>query len=140
MWLHGLVRLIGFEVAQCAENEDRALVLCWIECFLQSTWDSDFSFNDPVFKEHGSSRIALDKQMAKWRLEFKDTDYGIRPSSMPALLPQSHHLLDVPFLPSSTTSPKKATGSSNEPNRARSQDKQEIKDRIDSKRDVCMWR
>mmetsp|Transcript_57754 Transcript_57754/g.116051 ORF Transcript_57754/g.116051 Transcript_57754/m.116051 type:complete len:190 (+) Transcript_57754:208-777(+) len=89
--------------------------LGWIEWFFKTTWDSDFSFNDPVFKEHGSSRIALDMQMAKWRLKFKDTDYGIRPSSMPALLPQSHHLLDVPYLPSSTTSPKKVTGSSNEP-------------------------
>mmetsp|Transcript_57755 Transcript_57755/g.116054 ORF Transcript_57755/g.116054 Transcript_57755/m.116054 type:complete len:145 (+) Transcript_57755:208-642(+) len=67
----------------------------------------------PFFKWF--SRIALDMQMAKWRIEFKDTDYGIRPSSMPALLPQSHHLLDVLYLPSSTTSPKKATGSSNEP-------------------------
>jgi len=32
-------------------------------------------------------------QMAKWRLEFKDTDLGNRLSRMPALLLQSlHHI------------------------------------------------
>jgi len=45
----------------------------------------------PVFK--WSARIALDMQMAKWRLEFKDTDLGNRLSRMPALLLQSlHHI------------------------------------------------